>query len=77
MKKPIEQNRDEIIRKAIRTIPPEQIANGTRRAESDHATPEELRLYRKGAESMLRNFADGEYVEEVMNAFDMIYKEEK
>lgn len=71
---PIEQNTKDIIRRAIRTLNPKEVAFGLCRSESDNATAEELRLYRKGAKSMLQNFADEEYVAEVFEEFDKIYK---
>ena len=71
--KTIENNTKDIIRRAVRTLNPKEIALGTCRSESDTATDDELRLYRKGAMAMLQNFADNEFVARVFDEFDKIY----
>lgn len=53
----------------------EQIARSITRAESDGASAEELRLYWKGAKSMLENFTDNyDFIEEVQKAFFELYE---
>lgn len=59
----------------LNNLTAKQIANLITRAESDGATPNELRMYRKGAKSMLQVFTDDtDFIEQVMNEFDNIYK---